>query len=190
MVKKISVSCIKPKTESPTEATMASHPAKSSSLTKPRITISKLPTNTSIQAPSKPRVCKPEDLETQAAPDATDAELIAEILKSMPKKFLKYNTLLTHLKVKEEGIFVDSYSTNTFLLISPKTLYPEIHRDDENLSNVSLPPWLEINVFYRINNKEKKKEVFNVSKIIDIMEGSDKFSIKVNTGEVIYEFFA
>jgi hypothetical protein len=44
---------------------------------------------------------------------------------------------------------------------------------------VSLPPWLEINVFYRIFdlntsnlNKEKKKEIFNINKIIDVQEGS------------------
>ena len=48
----------------------------------------------------------------------------------MPQQYLKYNTLITHLKVKSQGIFIDSYNSDTYVLVSPKSLYPEIHIND------------------------------------------------------------
>ncbi len=78
------------------------------------------------------------------------------------------------------------------MLVSPKSLYPDLYIGEENLTNISLPPWLEVNYFYKISNskdkkeKEKRKQIFHISKIIDISDGSEKCSIKINTGEVIY----
>lgn len=82
---------------------------------------------------------------------------------------------------------MDSFNSNTYLLISTKSLYPDIYIGEDNLTNISLPPWLEVNYFYKIasmssKEKDKKKEIFHISKLIDMQEGSDRCSIKINTG--------
>ena len=75
----------------------------------------------------------------------------------MPSYFLKYNTMLVHLQTRSQGL-ISSLKDDIYILVSPKSLYPEVHINNENLSNKMLPPWLEINTFYKITGgKEKKK---------------------------------
>lgn len=85
-----------------------------------------------------------------------ESDLIEELIKYLPQKCVKYYTLLTNLKVKSQGLFLNSMSSSTYLLISPKSLYPEIYIGEDNLTNVSLPPWLEVNYFYKILNINTK----------------------------------
>jgi hypothetical protein len=55
---------------------------------------------------------------------------VNEILKYMPEKYLKFHTLLTQFRTRSEGVFLDSFTSGTYLLISPKSLYPFTHHED------------------------------------------------------------
>lgn len=138
----------------------------------------------------RPRVWQPEDLQISKPSEEAQQKLILELTKYMGKNYLKYNTIITYLRVKTQGIIMSSFNSDMYLLVSPKSLYPEIHIEEMNLTNLSLPPWLEVNYFYRIvEGKDKKKQIFHVSKILEIQQGSQKCSLKINTGQIIYEFF-
>lgn len=110
----------------------------------------------------------------------------------MPEFAIKYNTLLIQLKIKEKGFITDDYIEDTFLLVSPKSLYPDVKMNNRNIMNKDLPPWAEVNHFYKVLTLDEKptlKSVFNVNKINDFKHGGSGCSARIDTGEIIYEFF-
>lgn len=74
----------------------------------------------------------------------------------MKEEAIKYNTLLIQLKTKEEGFIKSSFIEDTFMLISPKSLYPDIRVNKNNLFNKHLPPEAEINTFYKLTMMGEK----------------------------------
>ena len=67
--------------------------------------------------------------------------LVSLLLEYMPEFAIKYNTLLIQLKIKEKGFITDDFIEDTFLLISPKSLYPDVKMNNRNIVNKDLPPW-------------------------------------------------
>lgn len=57
-------------------------------------------------------------------------------------------------------MFTASYVENIYVLFSSKSLYP-LEGDtilDENLTNMMLPPWAEVNKIYKISNNHVNKD--------------------------------
>lgn len=74
----------------------------------------------------------------------------------MPSESVKYNTLLIQLKTKVSGFIKNTLVEDTFIMVSPKSLYPDKRIIERNISNKDLPPWIYINIFYKVTLSGEK----------------------------------
>lgn len=93
----------------------------------------------------------------------------SQLLKTIPQQFIKSNTFISTLKIKVENLFTASFTEVTYILFSSKSLYPPSGEEisEDNLTNMMLPPWAEVNKMYKLSSMNQTPKLFlEIQKII------------------------
>ena len=75
----------------------------------------------------------------------------------MPDYYVKYNIYIVPLKNKVDNLFTATFTESTYILFSSKSLYKESLKEivEDNLTNMMLPPWAEVNKIYKLGNSNQ-----------------------------------
>lgn len=84
-----------------------------------------------------------------------------EHFKHLTPDYLQYHVYVVKIKTKFKDFLSSKTSSNLHVIFSSKSLSPEEHISDENLSSAYLPHWADADCFYRIGeNSTQPKLIF------------------------------
>jgi hypothetical protein len=73
-----------------------------------------------------------------------------EHFKNLTPDYLQYHVFIAKIKTKVQELLTSKVTKNLYVIFSSKSLSPEEHISDENLSSAYLPHWADVDCLYRI----------------------------------------
>jgi hypothetical protein len=108
-------------------------------------------------------------------------EKFQEHFKKLSPDYLQYHVFLGQLRTKVKELFGTSMATNYYVLFSSKSLYPDEHISEDNLTSAFLPHWADIDCLYRIlEGTLTIKPMFELVTLKEVTENADN-SLKLAT---------
>lgn len=93
---------------------------------------------------------------------------LKDYIKKMNENFITNRMIYGYIGKRSKGK-VKYFQKRWFLLVSAKSLYPELYNDEKILFEQDLPPWLELDtlLYFKVKDENKAPKSKGNIKMID-----------------------